>query len=308
VSLIDQTKERLRAIVAKFGGDHHPEILADTSVRRATQPGAALPNGVVLDCYVSAAPSPQNALDIFKGDWSSRLPKPFDQFKAGAIDLFRDARMTWMIEQIGGVQGQSVVELGPLEGGHTYMLHEAGASELVAIESNSRAFLKCLIVKELLGLHRARFLYGDFVEYLRSCPRRFDIALASGVLYHMRNPVELIALLARVTDRIFVWTHYYDSAIITASPALAPKFLSSAVAEYDGFEHTLYRQEYLDALCWSGFCGGSHADSAWMSRSDILSCVRYFGFQDIEIAFEAPDHPNGPSFAFLAQRARGTSL
>ena len=53
-----------------------------------------------------------------------------------------------------------MLELGPLEGAHTYMLDRAGASEVVAIEGNTRAFLKCLITKELLSMPSARFLVG----------------------------------------------------------------------------------------------------------------------------------------------------
>ena len=40
--------------------------------------------------------------------------------------------------------------------------------------------------------------------------KTFDICFASGVLYHMRNPAELIALIARATDRVLLWTHYME--------------------------------------------------------------------------------------------------
>jgi hypothetical protein len=256
----------------------------------------------ILDAYITAAPSAQGTLDLFKGEWSSRLPEPFADLNAGPIGLFNDDRIEWALEQLGDIGGMSALELGPLEGGHSYMLERAGAAEVIAIEANSRAFLKCLIVKELLGLARVRFLCGDFVEYLRAAPRRFDLIVASGVLYHMRNPAELIALMAKTSDRIFVWTHYYDEAIIKASPVFAPKFPSAMPAEHAGFRHTLYRQEYQTALGWAGFCGGSAEHSAWMPREELLACVRYFGFSDIRIAFEMPDHPNGPCFAFIATR------
>jgi hypothetical protein len=99
-----------------------------------------------------------------------------------------------------------------------------------------------------------------------------------------------------------VWTHYYDPAIIKASPIFAPKFPSSEPAEYAGFTHTLYRQEYQVALDSATFCGGTAEHSAWMSRGDLLACVRHFGFSDIRIAFDTPDHPNGPCLAFIATR------
>ncbi|MCF7983304.1 MAG: class I SAM-dependent methyltransferase [Thiohalocapsa sp.] len=264
-------------------------------------PSAPAAPGAILDCYASSAPSARNALEIFKGEWSSKLPEPLDD-QGGKALLFDDKRVKWLLAQCGGVEGESVLELGPLEGGHSSMLERAGASEVIAVEANSRAFLKCLIIKELLRLQRVNFLYGDFVEYLRLPPSRFDLVVACGVLYHMRNPVELIALASAVTDRLFVWTHYYDEAILSAREDLAGKFPSHVKAEYGGFVHTLYRQEYRAALDWAGFCGGGHADSAWMSRDEILGCVRHFGLTEIETAFEAPDHVNGPSFAFFARR------
>jgi hypothetical protein len=39
-----------------------------------------------------------------------------------------------------------------------------------------------------------------------------------------------------------------------------------------------------------------------MSRDDVLACLRHFGFNNIQINFDAPDHPNGPSLALAATR------
>ena len=38
---------------------------------------------------------------------------------------------------------------------------------------------------------------------------RFDAVLCSGVLYHLTKPWRLFAALAALTDRLFVWTHYW---------------------------------------------------------------------------------------------------
>ncbi|MEG4232669.1 hypothetical protein QUA40_11235 [Microcoleus sp. Pol11C3] len=101
---------------------------------------------------------------------------------AGTIPLFEDNRITWAIEQLKGVQSKHIIELVPLEAGHTYMLEKLGASSISAIEANSRAYLKCLIVKEVMKLQKAHLLYGDCVEYLRSSHNKFDVCLASGIL------------------------------------------------------------------------------------------------------------------------------
>lgn len=257
----------------------------------------------ILDSYIKTAPDPQAALDIFQGEWTSRLPEPLAQCQTGTIDLFDDGRIKWLASEIGGVTGKSVLELGPLEGGHTYMLAQLGAAEITAVEANTRAFLKCLIVKELLNLQHTRFLCGNCIEYLRQAGPSFEVGVASGVLYHMQNPVELIALLAqRCTRHVFLWTHYYDRAIISASKIHAPRFNYSQPAEYSGFRHTVYRQEYQKALGWGGFCGGSASISNWLSRDDLVRCLQYFGFTDLRFNFDAPNHPNGPALAIIATR------
>jgi len=259
----------------------------------------------ILDSYIKSAPSPQNAIDIFKGEWASRFPENLTDLQAGQINLFNDIRIHWGLERLGGVKDKNVLELGPLEAGHTYMMEQQGATSIVAIEANTRAYLKCLVVKELLQLKQAQFLCGNFVEYLRDCQSKFDICVASGVLYHMSDPVELLSLIARVTDKIFLWTHYYDRDLLQANPhQIYQKFPDRIQAESHGFQHTLYRYEYFTALDDAGFCGGSQPFSYWMSRSDIFACLEYLGFTEIEINFEQPEHPNGLSLAAIAIRHR----
>lgn len=259
----------------------------------------------ILDQYTASAPSIQNTIDIFKGEWSSKLPADLGELQAGEAGLFEDGRIYWAAEQLGGFQGKTVLELGPLEAGHTYVMEQLGASSITAVEANSRAYLKCLLVKEILGMDRSHFVYGDCIEFLQANQQPFEICVASGILYHMRNPAQLIALLAKTCNQLFVWTHYYDSEVITNNSDLQPRFSQDEHLDCEGFHHQLYRQEYQTALGWGGFCGGSATYSRWMNRDDILACCRHFGFQDIRISFDHPNHPNGPCFAFVASK-KGT--
>jgi hypothetical protein len=257
----------------------------------------------VLDTYVRSAPSPQNALDLFRGEWSSLMPEPLAGLEAGPVNLFDDPRMHWFLDRIGGVAGKSVLELGPLEGGHACMLERHGAAAITSIEANSHAFLKCLVIKELLDLHRVRFLCGDFLEYLRRDGPAFAVCLASGVLYHMEHPVELLSLLARrCTEHLLLWSHYYDADVIASNPELAPRFTAARTAQHLGFRHMLYRQEYQHAVKWSGFCGAGAPVSHWMTRDEILDALRHVGFDVAHVGFEEPTHPNGPAFAVVARR------
>jgi hypothetical protein len=268
-------------------------------VQRLRQPALTT---TVLDAYVSGPPSPRHAVEIFRGEWASRFPAPLDDVPAGRIALFEDPRLAWAIAAVGGLRGQRVLELGPLEGGHSYMCDRAGAAEVVAIEANTRAYLKCLIAKELLGMPSVRFVCGDFVEYLGETTARFDFCVASGVLYHMKDPVELIARLSRIVPRLFLWTHYYDEAIIGASPRLAHRRVTPTTATVEGFTHQLHRQEYRELLASQRFRGGTSAHCQWMSRAGILGALGHFGYRTIEIGLDEPDHANGPAFSLVALR------
>lgn len=247
----------------------------------------------VLDSYVRQAPNDQVALDIFTGLWSSRLPGPKADLKAGHVNLFQDDRMQWAIKEMGGVRGKKVLELGPLEGGHSYQLEKAGAKSIVSVEANSRAYLKCLIVKELMQMKKVRFLLGDFVEYLKANPKEtFDVIVAHGVLYHMVDPVELIWMLSQATDKLTIWTHYYDADILGER--------ESQPHAFKGYPHTVYKNYYSKALNWRGFCGGPNPFSHWLKKTDILGALKFFGFKDIKIAFDEPHSQNGPSLALVA--------
>jgi hypothetical protein len=257
----------------------------------------------ILEAYVASAPSAQNAVDVFSGQWSSRFPEPLAQLEAGPVPLFEDERVRWAIEQLGGIEGLRVLELGPLEGGHSYQLVNAGA-EVVAIESHTRAYLRCLIAKELLGMTRAQFLLGDFMEYLRSTTDHYDVCFASGVLYHMRNPVETIALAAETADNLVLWTHVYDEEPVRANELVSAHFRERTTSTYEGFEHSLYRHDYNDSLELKGFCGGSAPHANWLSRQDLMAALDHFGWTVKDVAFDDPHHIHGPALALVATRTK----
>ena len=110
--------------------------------------------------YFGKPPSSQNAVDLFEGLWFSKLPEKVGAETGGIGKLFDDERIHWASSKLGGFQEKNVLELGPLEGCHSAMLESAGATSILSIEANSDAYLRCLLVKELLDLHKTRFFWG----------------------------------------------------------------------------------------------------------------------------------------------------
>ena len=70
----------------------------------------------VLAEYVTRGPSAHNAVDIFRGEWAS---EGLGLNLGGTSSLFDDSRIDWAVSEFGGVEGMSVLELGPLEAAHT---------------------------------------------------------------------------------------------------------------------------------------------------------------------------------------------
>lgn len=263
----------------------------------------------ILDAYVLNEPSNQNILDIFKGEWSSQLPDKLGLVtQPGRARLFEDVRVAWAEEVLGDFTDWKILELGPLEGGHSYMLQNKGAKKVVSIEANTRAFLKCLCIKEIFKLDRVEFMLGDFISFLRKDNQQYDLVFASGVLYHMDEPVELLKLISKVSDKIFIWTHYYDERIISNRRDLAHKFSPARLFEYEGVSYEYSRQSYKGDLKWKGFCGGPKPISKWLKKDSIIKALRQYGFADIDTNFDDDNHPNGPAFAICAKRMSYTRI
>lgn len=252
--------------------------------------------------FLTEAANDQNSFDIFSQSWSTE----FEGVKTGgSAPLANDMRIRWLLDRIN-VSGKKVLELGPLEAGHTYMLEKSGA-KVLAIEANKSAFLRCLIVKNYLGLS-SKFLLGDF-EKTEFSTGEFDMVLASGVLYHMRDPVSFLKKFAAITNTIFIWTHYFEPDLSKWNKNLQPAIESgkwdvtnTVVTNIDHLNIRTVKQHYKEALGWSGFCGGTGTYSNWIYREDLISLLNHLGFKNTEISFDHVNHQNGPAFCILAQK------
>jgi hypothetical protein len=248
--------------------------------------------------FEQRAPSVQTAVDVFEGRWASDLAPVLGVSGTGQVPLFegddRPALAARAFGEDGRLEGMDVLELGPLEGGHTFQLERLGARSVTAVEASVEAFLKCLIVKETLGLQRSRFLLGDVVQYLDSYPGRFDLVFCSGILYHMDDPVATIAAISKITDRCFVWTHYYDAANHNLQHHGREKTT-------DGYTTNYWSHTYGDKS--RAFWGGNRSSAAWMEREGLLGAFRHFGFDELTVVRDDQTFVNGPNIMFCARRS-----
>lgn len=250
--------------------------------------------------YVDALPSLQQTVDVFKGDWASQLP--LEGVTSGTVQLFDDSRIHWLLGQLGSVAGMEVLELGPLEGGHSWMLEQAGAARVTAVEGNKAGFLKCLLVHQLLEMQRTDFLLGDFDKVLAAADRRWDLLVASGVLYHLEDPLRTLLHMTRLSDRLFIWSHFADADAMPPGDRRRRPFTGEVrVAEQDGERLTYHVRSYLGTHRISAFCGGRGSAAVWMESAEVIALLERRGYRVTRGPAE-PGHPAGPALCLLAER------
>lgn len=224
--------------------------------------------------------------------------------------MFADSRPAWAASVIpGGFAGKDVLELGPFEGYQTRGIAGAGARRIVSVEANSINFLKCLCVKEMYGLHAARFLFGDIAGYVDACAERFDVVWASGVLYHLQNPTDFIGSIARLAPYAYVWTHYYDAAATAALDDVQGRHFvpgADVVRRYGERNVTLHARSYLipdyvNALPMN-WEGGLDEVSYWLEKDDIVWLFERAGMTIGQIEFDDTSVNGLPAFGFVARR------
>lgn len=245
-------------------------------------------------------PSHQNGIDLFAGRWASDLAKVRPLANTGPADLFvgdpRPGMAAATLGQGGRLDGLTVLELGPLEAGHSYQLENLGAEYVLGIEANAEAYLKCLIVKEALNLKACHFLLGDVDEFLKRTDRTFDLVFCSGILYHLQDPITVIQQICRITSRCFVWTHYYNEEAGNREGQRTHHRI-----ERSGFEADYYELEYDNSAAGT-FWGGNTARRAWMTQDGVLEAFRHFGLPHVEVLQDTPFHQNGAAMSFAASR------
>lgn len=253
----------------------------------------------IRDSYETKKPTKQNIFDRFKGNFATRFP---GVDTGGYADLSDDERIHWC-NSLLNLKDKNILECGPLELGHSYMMHNFGCNKITAVENNWFCYLKCLAVKESLKINNVDLLFGDVIEYLKESTDRFDFVVCSGILYHLPNPIELIHLISLFTENVFIWTHIYDEK----SSTMKIQSIDKAQIEYDGEVYSGGRQNYQDkgnSKLESLYCGGKFKISFWISETDLYKALKKYGFINIQKNEELCDlnHVYGPCISIFASK------
>jgi hypothetical protein len=181
---------------------------------------------------------------------------------------------------------RTILELGSLEGGHTFALAAlAGVEHVVAVEGRTENVERARVVQRALGVDNVTFVVGN-LETMDMAPLgHFDAIFCTGLLYHLPCPWELLARLAAVSGRIYIWTQCADEPV-------------------DGHDAGGYAgRSYDEWGRWEPLSGLSPT-SFWPTREELVRMISDAGFPVVHVFGEEQVPRRGPALMLAAARRR----
>jgi hypothetical protein len=201
----------------------------------------------------------------------------------GAISAIGDAR----VEQFFRFASKTatVLELGSLEGAHTFILAQRpGVKRVLALEGREFNLRKSRFVQELLHVANAEFAQANLENSDLAAFGKFDAVFCSGLIYHLPEPWKLISQLPALAPNLFIWTHYEadtDSEIVS-----------------DGLRGKIHPEGgAADPL------SGMSATATWLTLESLIAALTKSGYASVHVIDNDLSHPNGPAVTIGATTA-----
>jgi SAM-dependent methyltransferase len=198
----------------------------------------------------------------------------------GTFDAMNDVRVKQFLEIFPNVK--SVVELGSLEGGHSFALAKSETvNKILAIEAREVNIERSKFVKKVFDDKKVEFLQADLEKLDFAQFGNFDAVFCSGLLYHLPRPWELIPKLAKISPNIFIWTQVSEEA--------------KAKKMREGWRGKFYREGGIfDPL------SGMSKKSFWFSLGSLINILTQNGYKQVKIIENNLSHPNGAAVTLAA--------
>jgi hypothetical protein len=229
--------------------------------------------------FITDFPTDANSFNLQSGSWK------YDYDKLSHADIMAnihsDGRPKYCADTFPGFRDFRIIEVGPSDGYNTAGLELHGAKDIISIEGNAGAFLRCLIMKNVFQL-KAKFLLGDFIQYLDDPKTAADLIYASGVLYHLTDPVEFIRRCSEISPNLFLWTFYHDPKVINDHEYERMWFAPSEnyVKVSNGHSFTYHRRYYEMSIVESEkYAGGLKRFANWLSYDDLFTAIEMAGYR-----------------------------
>ena len=182
------------------------------------------------------------------------------------------------------VSGQSVLELGPLDGFSTAALLRFGVRSITCVELRPENHLKVLLAKQLNLWNTVELLFENFNCLHPELHGRFDIVFAHGVYYHTSTPFRLLENCSLLGDTIYIggfcassedpagpWTNLkYEGDTYRAKPFQEYEFHTNGLSSTGYFFHAqdlmnwFQRRDFSIETVYRGDSGMPHIASEYI--------------------------------------------
>jgi hypothetical protein len=201
----------------------------------------------------------------------------------GGISAVGDARLEQFFRF--APDAATILELGSLEGAHTFLLAEhPGVQRVLALEGREAHLRKARFVQELLQIRNAEFAQANLEHVKLSEFGKFDAVFCSGLLYHLPEPWKLIEQLPALAPTLFIWTQYAAE--------------NEAIDVGRGFRGKIHGEGGPNEPL-----SGMSATATWLTLASLRSLLSANGYRKIEIIHDDPTHVNGPAVTLGARIA-----
>jgi 2-polyprenyl-3-methyl-5-hydroxy-6-metoxy-1,4-benzoquinol methylase len=189
----------------------------------------------------------------------------------------------------GDFTGTEFLDLGCLEGYFSFESARHGANVL-GIDGKIINLKKCEFVKSVLGVGNVRFALDDAMAVTQAKYGTFDVVLALGLLYHLRDPFTFVANMAEICRRFLVLdTHI---TLVDQPPVIKgkwrPELSDLHDLEFGGktYAGRLYREftpgtEQVEKDL-SSTASLSDDYSVWLTEESLVAILRDAGFEQID--------------------------
>ncbi|MFV2109747.1 class I SAM-dependent methyltransferase [Micromonospora sp. LOL_015] len=160
-----------------------------------------------------------------------------------------------------------ILELGALEGADTLALSRYPDVSILALEGREANLRRAELVLDLHGVTNVELRLADVEALDFPALGTFDAVLCAGLLYHVRQPWTLLRDIARVTDHLYLSTHYWGS--------------SAGLAATDGYTVKAVRENHPDPQT-----RGLSVDVRWLDRGSLMRALADAGFGRVDVRHE----------------------
>ena len=193
----------------------------------------------------------------------------------GAISAVGDMRLEQFFRF--APNAANILELGALEGGHTFILAKRpGIKRILALEGRETNLRKARFLQELLRVKNAEFVKTNLEEGDLAALGKFDAVFCSGLLYHLPEPWKLIEKLPAIAPKLFIWTHYVTESEAQILP--------------DGRRGKIHFEGGPDEPL-----SGLSSTATWLTLESLITTLRENGYKSVQIISDDPEHQSAPA-------------